>query len=116
MQRPMHSPHMKSSGPATMALACQDGLPQNEQDRDDSADYLGVSVETVSRSLSYLKHCGAIRLQGPRTASILDRDVLEEQEDYKHRRHVRPSTASRNYLADDFNAIRASDPTKIFEN
>jgi len=56
--------------------------------RDDIADYLGVSVETVSRSLSYLKHRGAIRLQGPRTVSILDRDVLEEGNE--HRCYTRP--------------------------
>jgi CRP/FNR family transcriptional regulator, nitrogen fixation regulation protein len=45
--------------------------------RYDIADYLGLSVEAVSRSLTKLKTCGAIRLAGPRRVSILDRDALE---------------------------------------
>jgi CRP-like cAMP-binding protein len=49
------------------------------------ADYLGVSVETVSRSLSDLKHRGAIKLSGTRTVSIVDRDALEEGERNEHR-------------------------------
>jgi CRP/FNR family nitrogen fixation transcriptional regulator len=48
--------------------------------RYDIADYLGVSVETVSRSLSDLKQRGAIKLLGTRTVSIVDRDALEEGE------------------------------------
>ena len=55
--------------------------------RYDIADYLGVSVETVSRSLSDLKHRGAIKLQGTRSVSIVDRDVLEEGERHEHRGH-----------------------------
>ena len=58
--------------------------------RYDIADYLGVSVETVSRSLSYLKQRGAIRLQGPRKVLILHRDILEEGEDHEHRCYARP--------------------------
>jgi CRP/FNR family nitrogen fixation transcriptional regulator len=48
--------------------------------RYDIADYLAVSVETVSRSLTDLKHRGVIKLSGTRTVSIVDRDLLEEGE------------------------------------
>ena len=41
------------------------------------ADYLGLSVETVSRSLTHLKERGAIKLLGPRSVRILDRAALE---------------------------------------
>ena len=47
--------------------------------RYDIADYLGVSVETVSRALSDLKQRGAIKLFGTRTVSIIHRDLLEER-------------------------------------
>jgi CRP/FNR family transcriptional regulator, nitrogen fixation regulation protein len=56
--------------------------------RYDIADYLGVSVETVSRSLSDLKQRGAIKLLGTRTVSIVDRGVLEEGERNEHRYHA----------------------------
>ena len=46
--------------------------------RYDIADYLGLSVETVSRSLTSLKNHGLIALSGPRSVRILDRDALEE--------------------------------------
>jgi CRP/FNR family nitrogen fixation transcriptional regulator len=55
--------------------------------RYDIADYLGVSVETVSRALSELKQRGAIRLVSARTVSIVHREALEE-------RDCRPTTAS----------------------
>ena len=48
--------------------------------RYDIADYLGVSIETVSRALSDLKQRGAIKLLSTRTVSIVHRDVLEEGE------------------------------------
>jgi CRP/FNR family transcriptional regulator, nitrogen fixation regulation protein len=48
--------------------------------RYDIADYLGVSVETVSRALSDLKQRGVIKLLGTRTVSIVHRDLLEEGE------------------------------------
>lgn len=48
--------------------------------RYDIADYLGVSVETVSRALSELKQRGTIKLLGTRTVSIVHRDVLEDGE------------------------------------
>jgi CRP/FNR family nitrogen fixation transcriptional regulator len=63
--------------------------------RYDIADYLGVSVETVSRSLSDLKHRGAIKLKGTRSVSIVARDVLEEGERHERRCHVpRPIAGS----------------------
>jgi CRP/FNR family transcriptional regulator, nitrogen fixation regulation protein len=46
--------------------------------RYDIADYLGVSVETVSRALSELKQRGVIKLLGTRTVSVVNRDILEE--------------------------------------
>lgn len=48
--------------------------------RYDIADYLAVSVETVSRSLTDLKHRGVIRLSGTRAVEIMDRDALEDGE------------------------------------
>jgi CRP/FNR family nitrogen fixation transcriptional regulator len=45
--------------------------------RYDIADYLGLSVETVSRSLTHLKARRAIQLIGPRSVRILDRAALE---------------------------------------
>jgi CRP/FNR family nitrogen fixation transcriptional regulator len=46
--------------------------------RYDIADYLALSVETVSRSLSDLKHRGVIALSGTRRVRIVDRDALED--------------------------------------
>jgi len=45
--------------------------------RYDIADYLGLSVETVSRSLSGLKERGLISFTTTRTIKIIDRDALE---------------------------------------
>jgi CRP/FNR family nitrogen fixation transcriptional regulator len=60
--------------------------------RYDIADYLAVSVETVSRALTELKHRGFIRLSGARTVSIVDREALEEtphEFDRSRHRHAR---------------------------
>jgi CRP-like cAMP-binding protein len=46
--------------------------------RYDIADYLGLSVETVCRSLTLLKKRGLIALSGPRSVRIIDRGALEE--------------------------------------
>src|SRR3981189_1003257 len=46
--------------------------------RSDIADYLGLSVETVCRSLTSLKKRGLIAFSGPRSVRIIDRDALEE--------------------------------------
>jgi CRP-like cAMP-binding protein len=48
--------------------------------RYDIADYLAVSVETVSRSLTDLKQRGVITLAGARTVRIVDRNALEDGE------------------------------------
>jgi CRP/FNR family nitrogen fixation transcriptional regulator len=45
--------------------------------RYDMADYLGLSVETVSRSLTHFKQRGVIKLFGPRSVWIVDRVALE---------------------------------------
>jgi CRP/FNR family transcriptional regulator, nitrogen fixation regulation protein len=47
--------------------------------RYDIADYLALSVETVSRSLTDLKQRGLISLIGPRRVQIVDRDRLSNQ-------------------------------------
>jgi CRP/FNR family nitrogen fixation transcriptional regulator len=48
--------------------------------RYDIADYLAVSVETVSRALTYLKQRGVIKFTGTRIVRIVDREALEEGE------------------------------------
>jgi CRP-like cAMP-binding protein len=48
--------------------------------RYDIADYLAISVETVSRSLTELKHRGLIALAGPRRVQIVDRHGLEDDD------------------------------------
>jgi CRP/FNR family nitrogen fixation transcriptional regulator len=48
--------------------------------RYDIADYLAVSVETVSRALTDLKHRGLISLSGTRTVRIVNRNALEESD------------------------------------
>jgi CRP/FNR family nitrogen fixation transcriptional regulator len=47
--------------------------------RYDIADYLAVSVETVCRSLTDLRHRGVITLAGKRTVKILNRRALEDR-------------------------------------
>ncbi|MGO8915649.1 MAG: helix-turn-helix domain-containing protein [Stellaceae bacterium] len=49
--------------------------------RYDIADYLGLSVETVSRAVTDLKLNGVITLAGKRRITILDRSALEERSD-----------------------------------
>jgi hypothetical protein len=46
--------------------------------RYDIADYLALSVETVSRSLTGLKERGVISFATTRNIKIVDRDALEE--------------------------------------
>ena len=48
--------------------------------RYDIADYLAVSVETVSRAMTDLKQRGVIKLSGTRLVRIIDRNALEEGE------------------------------------
>ena len=47
--------------------------------RCDIADFLAISVETVSRSLSGLKQRGVIRFTGTRQVSIVDREAIEDR-------------------------------------
>jgi CRP/FNR family nitrogen fixation transcriptional regulator len=49
--------------------------------RYDIADYLALSVETVSRSLTALTERGVIALHGPREIRIIDRVALAEERD-----------------------------------
>ncbi|HTJ64270.1 MAG TPA: helix-turn-helix domain-containing protein [Alphaproteobacteria bacterium] len=46
--------------------------------RTDIADYLGLTIETVSRTFSALKHDGVIALPSAQHVVILDREALEE--------------------------------------
>jgi CRP/FNR family transcriptional regulator, nitrogen fixation regulation protein len=55
--------------------------------RYDIADYLAVSVETVSRALTDLKHRGLIKLSGTRSVRIVNRGALEETDRIGHVGH-----------------------------
>ena len=46
--------------------------------REDIANYLALSIETVSRSLTQLKRRGVIRLLGTRRIKMVDREAIEE--------------------------------------
>ena len=48
--------------------------------RYDIAEYISVSVETVSRSLTDLKKRGLIKMSGTRMVKIINRNALEERE------------------------------------
>lgn len=58
--------------------------------RYDIADYLALSVETVSRSLTDLKHRGFIALSGPRRVRIVNPNCLEEDDIDRPADAVRP--------------------------
>ena len=45
--------------------------------RQDIADYLGLTIETVSRSMSQFERDGVIALSGARHMRVLDRDALQ---------------------------------------
>jgi CRP-like cAMP-binding protein len=51
--------------------------------RYDIGDYLTLSVETVSRSLTGLKDRGVIALSGPREIRIIDRDALANEREIR---------------------------------
>jgi CRP-like cAMP-binding protein len=44
--------------------------------RHDIADYLGLTLETVSRMFAELKALGAIRLEGARRVHLVDKERL----------------------------------------
>jgi CRP/FNR family nitrogen fixation transcriptional regulator len=58
----------------------QGGLPQVElpMSRTDIADYLGLTIETVSRVLSRLKQKGVIRLPTLRSVEIVKWQILQD--------------------------------------
>ena len=45
--------------------------------RNDIADYLGLTIETVSRTLSALKRDGVIGIPSPHRIELLDRGALD---------------------------------------
>lgn len=49
--------------------------------RNDVGDYLGLTTETVSRTLTRLRKSGAIELETDRSIRILDREVLSQTSD-----------------------------------
>jgi CRP/FNR family transcriptional regulator, anaerobic regulatory protein len=49
------------------------GLPMT---RTDIADFMGLTIETVSRAFTKLRQQGAIRLEGPHVAEIIDLALL----------------------------------------
>jgi CRP/FNR family nitrogen fixation transcriptional regulator len=84
---------------ASFILAMADRLSDGRNDcitlpvsRYDIADYLAVSVETVSRALSELKLRGLIRFAGTRVIQILDREALEDNEPDVRSRPIRTPT------------------------
>ena len=58
----------------------QGGLPQVDlpMSRTDIGDYLGLTIETVSRVFSKLKEAGVIRLPTARTVDIVKWDALSD--------------------------------------
>jgi CRP-like cAMP-binding protein len=58
-------------------LGAEDGfvLPMTRQDM---ADYLGLTIETVSRTLSQLQATGLIRIGSCRSVQIVDREALTD--------------------------------------
>jgi CRP/FNR family transcriptional regulator len=70
---------------ATFLLLIAENQEENGQDgtdllmsRQDIADYLGLTIETVSRTLTKLKHDGLIALPTPARVEIRDRSRLED--------------------------------------
>jgi CRP-like cAMP-binding protein len=77
--------------------------------RYDIADYLGLSVETVSRSLTSLKNRGLIALSGPRLVRIIDRDALEGGGAYNaYPKQLGDRRSSDNFSTHSSRAVRAN--------
>lgn len=61
--------------------AAQRGCPDNSicltMCRTDIGDYLGLTIETVSRTMTQLRRAGIVALHGANNVEILDRDELE---------------------------------------
>src|SRR5262249_35227361 len=58
--------------------AKRDGVIHPAMTRQDIADYLGLTIETVSRSLSQFERDGVIALSNARHVRILDGEALED--------------------------------------
>ncbi len=58
--------------------AADGGVVHLAMTRQDIADYLGLTIETVSRSLSQLERGGVIALPSARQVRLLDTDALED--------------------------------------
>jgi CRP-like cAMP-binding protein len=68
--------------------------------REDIADYLALSVETVSRSLTQLRRREVIRLTGTREIRILDRSALAKgDEDQTRITGSSPHTRTASHIA-----------------
>ena len=59
---------------ARLQCSCQLNLPMTLRD---IADYLGLTIETVSRTLNGMERSGLIERAGPRRISLRDRSALE---------------------------------------
>ncbi len=76
--------------------------------REDIADYLALSAETVSRSLTQLQRRGVIRLLATRQIRIVDRDAIEEADRFTanddqslpKQRLSEPSKPGHSYIAE----------------
>ena len=63
---------------ATFLLDLDDrGVQDLPMRRQDIADYLGLTIETVSRMLTQLQHAGVVRICNTRHLDVLDREELE---------------------------------------
>lgn len=72
---------------ATFLLTMADRMPATEEDddvillpmtRSDIADYLGLTIETVSRTFAQLLRRKVVALPKPHRVVVLDRDALED--------------------------------------
>jgi CRP/FNR family nitrogen fixation transcriptional regulator len=61
-----------------LALAKNTGLIELAMTRQDIADYLGLTIETVSRTLSLLEREGMIRLETARRIRVADEQLLQD--------------------------------------
>lgn len=65
-----------------MRADCSGDAPVNRFDlpfgRQQIADILGLTIETVSRQMTQLKQQGLIEIEGRRTVEIIDRQALQE--------------------------------------
>jgi CRP/FNR family nitrogen fixation transcriptional regulator len=80
-----------------MAARCACGQTDNlvlPMSRYDIADYLALSVETVSRAMTDLQQRGAIALAGTRRVTIVDRHAFQEPDNDDLPGPMHPTTAA----------------------